>query len=118
MIVIHWSVPGCKLLLRKFKSVIETKCVEFLLCSLTGNDVPTKRAQDIKFNKKQLRLCSLRPVTSERDIRIFLHKLGLPAPNTIKFSHDNTAAMVGFQSNIGISYKIVVPCMHIQVQQI
>ena len=84
-----------------------------MLCSLSG-----KRGETTKFNMKQLKLSNLSLGTSEEDIENFLLKLGQEDPQTIKFSHDNTAAMVGFQNNIGISYQIIVSCMQIQIQQV
>jgi len=65
-----------------------------------GDDLPSKRVQSIKWNNKQLRLSNLGPDISERDIKIFLQELCQLVPKTIKLSHDNNDAMVGFQENI------------------
>ena len=54
-----------------------------------------------KFNRKQLILRNLHPDTTEKEVRDFVSQLADKSPSTIKFHHDNTAAMAGFQENIG-----------------
>ena len=60
------------------------------------------------FSKKQLILRNLHPDTTEDDVREFVIKLARKRPSTIKFFPDNTAALAGFQENIGKFESFVV----------
>ena len=89
----YWLIVRSLFLLKNLLHMLE------FLSSEAASSPRTDESK--KFNKKQLILRNLHPDTTEGEVRVFIIQLADKSPSTIKFHHDNTAAMAGFQENIG-----------------